>query len=81
VRVADFLEDPNGDGSMVRFLALVLALCVVAVITISCYVAVKKSSDAPAIIAAFTALVVPLVGGVWANIRERVKTDADSPSN
>jgi uncharacterized membrane protein YfbV (UPF0208 family) len=75
MRIADFLEDPNGDGSMVRLLALILAMCVLAVVTISCVVAIKKPAEAPGIIGAFTALVLPLVGGVWANIRERVRTD------
>lgn len=79
MRMADFLEDPNGDGSMVRLLAIILALCVLGIVVTTCILALKNPEGATSVIGAFTALVIPLVGGVWANIRERVRTD-DSTS-
>lgn len=68
-----FFEEAPGVKSSTRLYAGLMILAAVQIVTTICYVAIKKPSP-EGTIAALSAALIPLCGGVWAALRERTVT-------
>lgn len=72
--ITGFFEEAPGVRSSTRLFAGLIVAGVLAVIGTICYVAITKD-DPVGVIAALGGTIVPMLGGIWATVRERGGTE------
>lgn len=71
-----FFEEAPGVKSSTRLMAFLMILGALGIVSTICFVAIAKPTP-EGTIAALSATLLPLVGGVWAAVRERVPSQGD----
>ena len=69
--VTGFLEEAPGEKSSTRLFALLMVCGCLALIGAICVVAIRDPKDAPGVIAAIGAALIPLAAGIWGVVGAR----------
>lgn len=75
-----FLEDENGDKSSARLTIQEMVAMAGAIVFTMCAVAFRGGSDAVAVIGVMTAPLATILGGIYANLTEKRKSEAAPPA-